>query len=124
MVRKPLQREVTIESDEVPPQLRELIPLAEEWGTWNPQRCEEIIDGKSTEELRPFVQAVECHRKAIDAWLATMPKDTKQWPKAAEAFLFLVRNWNEAACELHARETYGGVEPDVEADRGPPDLCS
>jgi hypothetical protein len=124
MTRKSPQREVTIVADEVPPHLRELIQLVEEWGTWNPQRCAEIIDGKSTEELRPFVQAVERHRKAIHAWLATMPKDTKQWPQAAEAFLFLVRNWNEAACELYARETYGGAEPDVAADSGPPDGCS
>jgi len=115
---------VTIVADEVPHQLRELIPLAEEWGSWNPQRCDEIIEGKSTEELRPFVQAVERHRKAIDAWLATMPKDTKQWPKAAEAFSFLVRNWHEAACELYARETHGGAERDVAADRGPQDGCS
>jgi hypothetical protein len=54
---------------------------------------------------------VERHRDAIDAWLNTMPTDIKQWPQAAVIFLSLIRNWNEAACELYGREKYGNAEP-------------
>jgi hypothetical protein len=121
MAREPRQREATIVVDEVPHNLRELIPMAEEWGTWSPHRCDEIIEQKSIEELRPFVHAVEGQRKAIDVWLDGMPKDMKQWPEAAVIFLYLVRNWNEAACELHAREKYGNrhelesAEPDLQS---------
>jgi hypothetical protein len=111
-------REAIITADEVPFHLRELIPSAEEWGTWNPHRCDEIIEQKPNAELRPFVQLVERHRGAIDAWLDTMPKDMKQWPNAAVIFLYLIRNWNEAACELYGRETYGNAEPGVPPDCG------
>jgi hypothetical protein len=120
MAKNHRRREATIVVDEVPHQLRELIPLAEEWGTWNPQRCDEIIEGKSIAELRPFVQAVEQHRQAIDTWLDSMPKDMEKWPEAAEVFLFLVRNWHEADCDLYARETYNSAEgnpaPDANGD--------
>jgi hypothetical protein len=98
------QRVVTINPDEVPPHLHALIPLAEEWGTWNPHRCDEIIEQKNNEELRSFVSVIESHRSAIDAWLDAVRKDGAQKPKAAEAFLWLIRNWNEAACELYGRE--------------------
>lgn len=111
------KREATILVDEVPTHLRELIPAAEEWGTWNPQRCDEILERKSSEELRPFVQLVEQHRDAIDTWLNSMPNDTKNWPAAALIFLALIRNWHEAACELSGRDNYDNAEPAAVPDR-------
>ena len=116
MAEHPRQREAIVVTDEVPGHLRDLIPLAEAWAMRDPHRCDEVIEQSSTEDLRPFVQTIEQHVTAINAWLDTMPKDMAQWPKAAEVFLYLIRNWHEAACELYARDTYGGAAPDAVPD--------
>lgn len=94
---------------EVPSHLRDLISLAHRWATPNPHQCDELIEQASTEDLRPFVQTVEQRREAIDAWLDSLPKQVEQWPRAAVSFLYLVRNWNEAACELDVRERHGAT---------------
>lgn len=117
MSRKNPTPAIKVIVDDVPVHLREIIPFAEEWGTWNPQQCDDIIDSKSTEELRPFVRAIEQHRDAIDAWLDTMPKDSAQGPEAANIFVMMLRNWHEAACELDAREMHGAENhSDSDAD--------
>lgn len=99
-------RHVAVVETEVPLELRDLIPVAEIWGFWNPHVCDEVIESTSTQDLRAFVRAVEAKRHAIDGWLNSLPKDMKKWPKAAETFLCMIRNWNEAACELYARDNY------------------
>jgi hypothetical protein len=112
------ERYVEILEDEVPTHLRKLIPTARFWGFWNPHVCDDVIESTSTEELRIFVREIDADRKAINDWLDPLPKDMKNWPKAAVAFLCMIRNWNEAACEVYARETYGTAEPNATPNSG------
>lgn len=109
---------VEILEDEVPTHLRKLIPTARNWGFWNPHVCDDVIESTSIEDLRNFVREIEVDRKAIDDWLDLLPKDMNKWPKSAVVFLYLVRNWNEAACEVYARENYGTAEPNAAPDGG------
>src|SRR5262245_27058295 len=102
---KKVERKIdVIVAEEVPPHLRDLIATAETWGIGNPHWCDGVLEETSTEELRVFVRAIEARRHAIDEWLRELPKDLDKWPTAAKTYLRMVRTWNEAACELYARE--------------------
>jgi len=109
MVEGAERRATVITADEVPPGFQDLIAIAERWGIRSNVERDEVLESATIEELREFVLTLESRCPEIDRWLAAMPKDVGQWPRAAVAFLWLRRTWHEAACELYGREKYGGT---------------
>src|SRR5437867_4129006 len=102
------RRVAVIATEEVPPRLRDLIPVAERWGIKSDPQRDGVLESAPTDELRDFVQGLEPRCQEIDAWLEALPGEVRQWPRAAVTFLWLRKTWHEAACELYARETPSG----------------
>ena len=91
-------------SEEAPPPLRDLIPLADRWGIADNHRRDEALRAASDDELHAFVQALANRCSEIDAWLDALPAAIRDWPPVAIRFLWLRKTWHEAACELHAKD--------------------
>jgi hypothetical protein len=97
----------SIDPHEVPNSLRDLIPIAEKRAIRQNRLRDDWLDSGPINELKELVDTVGPRRAEIDDWLDSMPKDMEKWPKAAVDFLYLIKTWHEAACEVFARQKHG-----------------
>jgi hypothetical protein len=87
---------IHIEPQEVPATLRHLVPLAERWAIACDVRRGDYFEKQPEKDIRDFWVAVEPHRGEINHWLDTMPASTKEWPKAAIHFMYMLKAHLEA----------------------------
>lgn len=91
---------IRVETGEVPPHLRALIPVVERWAIACDVTRHDYFAKQSDDDLRELARVVALHRRAINAWLDSLPGGVAAWPPAAVHFLYLLKAWNEAAGEF------------------------
>jgi hypothetical protein len=88
---------IRVETNDVPPPLRDLIPFVERWAI----PCDITRDdyfGKQPEaDVREFARVVGRREQEVNAWLNSIQG---KWPEAGNQFLCLLKAWCEAACEF------------------------
>lgn len=67
-----------LDPSKVPAELRDLIPLAEQWGIGDDVIRSDVLAKTSLEEKRALVNAVSPRYDQINAWLDTFDPDTQQ----------------------------------------------
>jgi hypothetical protein len=107
---------IVVNSDEVPPHLRDLIPYVERWAISCDITRRDFFEKTPETDIRAFAREVAPRSDEINDWLNTFPSDAKQWPKAAIDFLSLQTAICDALCwfgpddEEMKRLTYGDAE--------------
>lgn len=74
-----------LRTENVPEDLRHLVPLAEKWGIGDDVERAEFIDRASAGDRQALVQAITPHQSRITAWLDSFGMD----PMSDEAAAFM-----------------------------------
>ncbi|AWH30661.1 hypothetical protein [Stenotrophomonas sp. YAU14A_MKIMI4_1] len=74
--------------DQVPPDLVDLIPLAEKWGIADDELRDEMQQRATAAEKKALGDALKGRHARITAWLDTFPQG-QPMPDAAAAFMYL-----------------------------------
>ncbi|HEU5298450.1 MAG TPA: hypothetical protein VFW08_03050 [bacterium] len=91
---------IRLDPTQVPVELRNLIPLAEQWGIGDDVIRSDVLAKASVEEKRALVKAVSPRYDQINAWLDTFDPDTQQMSDEMAEFMFTAEASEEALAEL------------------------
>lgn len=91
---------IRVEPAEVPSHLRAIIPVVERWAIACDVTRHDYFAKQSDDDLRELARVVAPHNRAINTWLDSLPGGVAAWPPAAVHFLYVLKAWNEAACEF------------------------
>lgn len=87
----------------VPARLRNLLPLAAQWGTGNREEREEIERRITTEEIDLLREALHTRRDAVREWVHSTPPGGR-WSREACAFKRMLQLY-EDALDMQLRRT-------------------
>jgi len=90
-------------AENVPPSLREFIPLAEFWGLPEDGAVQELVDSATDDEVRILFDTVRTIPETLDSWLATPSEPDKMSPEYIR-FSCLVMAYEFAKLRLHAKD--------------------
>ena len=108
-------RELRVEN--VPEDLRHLVPLAEKWGIGDDVERAEFIDRASAGDRRALVQAITPHQSRVTAWLDSFGTDPMSDEAAAFMYMQLAVEEMRAAGMKVAVVGTGGDEGHAPARR-------
>jgi hypothetical protein len=86
----------TVNADEVPTPLRELIPLVERWAIPCDVTRHDYFDSQPEEDVADFHRTVLPFTDQINDWLDEQPKNVADWPEAAVHFMYFLKAHGEA----------------------------
>ena len=92
----PVAQVVEIRPEEVPTQLRQLLPLAIKWGSGNPDNVDELLDASSEAEREELRQQTAPHMQAIADWLDSQPEEVIGQSGTAGLFIGLMCAYEQA----------------------------
>ncbi len=76
-----------LQADEVPRQLRHLVPFAQRWGIGDDVGRAEFIERSSAAERQALIRAITPHQREITAWLDSF--GTRPMTDEAAAFMYM-----------------------------------
>jgi hypothetical protein len=90
---------IVVNPEEVPPQLRDLIPYVERWAISCDITRRDYFEKAPREDIWQFAQTVAPRSEDINAWLQSLPPmKTKPWSEAALHFLTFQTALCDAIC--------------------------
>ena len=87
---------IVVNPDEVPHELRKLIPHVERWAIPCDVTRGDVFEKEGKDGVASFYDDVKPHTAAINAWLDAQPADVGDWPEAAVHFMYLLKAHGEA----------------------------
>jgi hypothetical protein len=84
-------------AEDVPPELRDLIPFAERWAIPCDVARQTYLRNQPEADVREFVRVISRREKRINDWLEA-PEEG--WAEARRPFLYLIKAWCEAASKF------------------------
>lgn len=81
---------ITVNVDEVPEDLRELIPAVERWAIPCDVTRGDYFDKQPEGDIAKFWHDVNPFVERINGWLNELGEDVREWPSAAVHFLYLL----------------------------------
>ena len=82
---------IKVDPEEVPENLRSLIPEVEKWAIRCDVRRGDFFDKQSEESIELFYRNVEPFIEAINVWLDEQDEDVLKWPEAAVDFMYFAK---------------------------------
>lgn len=86
---------IVVDADQVPEQLRRLIPYVERWAIPCDVTRLDYFE-QHREDVAQFYYAVLPYERQISAWLDAQPESVLDWPAAAVHFMYLIKAHDDA----------------------------
>lgn len=95
-----------VREQEVPPELRQLIPFAKKWGIGDAEERNNLMEVTSLSELNEFVRLVGSRMQQIADWVDTYSEKELRDSATVGYFIFLQVAYEEVSTYLEDREVY------------------
>lgn len=93
-----------VREEEVPPELRQLIPFAKKWGTEDAEERENLMEVASLSELNEIERMVGPRTQQIGDWIDTYSENELRDSSTAGYFIILQVAYEEVSTYLEERE--------------------